>query len=214
MADLKSDQNKSREEIATDAPTSVKSAERTQMESGAKPIESTSLVDREKSDLSEWERLDTVAGKDEVAETSISGIHSYMKSTGRDPFVRPKGQSDWKRATMVLKDQVFERAWDPEFATPGSKTGTGTDVVQSPTPKVAAENMAKADVGKKDGGADSAVDADLAPDGTNPVEKMSAHDAADAVSRMRSKDKLKSVVDSDQRASVKAAAQKRLDEMG
>lgn len=210
---LQEEQDKAREEKGDTTPIGVKSAEKTQMDSGATPIESTSLVNREKYDVSQWQLLNDTDQKEVEEDTTITGIQSYMKSTGKDPWVRPKGESAWKRATFVLKDQVFERAWDPEFPVPGTKTGSGTDVVQSPTPKTAAKNMEEAE--KASEGSEDSTDAeDSASEGTNPVENLNATDAADKVSRMRSKDRLKFIADNDARSSVKSAAQKRLEEMG
>lgn len=47
----------------------------------------------------------------------------------------------------------------------------------------------------------------------DPVKELNADKAIDAIGRMRSPEKLQQVIDNDQRASVKAAAQKRKDEL-
>jgi hypothetical protein len=57
--------------------------------------------------------------------------------------------------------------------------------------------------GAADGGADE-----------SPLSDTNADEAIEAVGRMRSRDKLQQVVDSDPRATVKAAAQERLNELG
>lgn len=209
--DLQAEQDKAREEQGDTTPIGVKSAEKTQRDSGARPIESTSDINREKHDVSEWQLLNDTDKKEVEEDTTITGIQSYMKSTGKDPFVRPKGESEWKRASFVLKDQVFERAWDPEHPTPGTKTGTGTDVVQSPTPSVAAENIAEAE---KNSGDEGEHEEDSAAEGKNTVESLSASEATDKISRMKSKNNLKFIAQNDTRSSVQSAAQKRLDEMG
>lgn len=54
------------------------------------------------------------------------------------------------------------------------------------------------------------------PDGgadESPLSDTNADEAIEAVGRMRSRDRLQHVVDNDKRATVKAAAQKRLDEL-
>jgi len=48
----------------------------------------------------------------------------------------------------------------------------------------------------------------------DPVHDMNVGEAIDSISRMRSQDKLRQVIDNDQRASVKTAATKRLAELG
>lgn len=47
----------------------------------------------------------------------------------------------------------------------------------------------------------------------SPVADQNAHDAIESVKHMRSHDKLKSIVEGDSRATVKAAAEKRLSEL-
>ena len=50
--------------------------------------------------------------------------------------------------------------------------------------------------------------------GNDPVSDLNAGDAIASIERMRSRDKLQAIVDTDQRATVKAAAEKRLGELG
>jgi hypothetical protein len=50
-------------------------------------------------------------------------------------------------------------------------------------------------------------------DDDSPVVDLPAHDAIDRISRMKSKDRLEEISKNDARPTVKAAAQKRLEEM-
>lgn len=52
------------------------------------------------------------------------------------------------------------------------------------------------------------------PGADDPVADVTATEAIDKIGRMRSKEQLQTIVDTDQRATVKAAAEKRLGELG
>jgi hypothetical protein len=73
---------------------------------------------------------------------------------------------------------------------------------QEAKPEKAPAKRTRAQVAQADEGAE------------DPVADMNATDAVEAIGRMRSKEKVQAIVDGDQRATVKAAAEKRLAELG
>lgn len=117
--------------------------------------------------------------------------------------------NDADRAATFLEQVAnsYDPAGAAKAATPQALGGIGDGYNQME------EDAKAAKKGKGKAGAAATDEGEEEETGVDPVKTMNATEAVDAVSRMRSPEKLQQVIDNDQRASVKDAASKRLAEL-
>lgn len=168
-----------------------------------------------------------------VPAATMQKVDEYLGKQVAPPETKGKKPADsWantQRGKMIKAraQEAHEKQTDPEAAAARVETRDNqqssipdhTILVESRAPVLkAGEKDAKpvgADVRIPEG--DSPKDNDDAEgseEDQSEVADMNADEAKDAISRMRSKDKLENIVLTDKRKTVQDAAQKRLDELG